>query len=152
MPDGVTQYEMSFPAPLSFDDRSTWLFTAPPQAAPAPPPSPPVSAHPHSPPAADVPMTEAPASPAQARASISAAATSHPTDPTLQDLYQLMSAMRATQLGMQATQIRHDNALYDIQYQLHEQSEQIGAIEEKLRDYRFYDEYGYYPGPSCPRG
>ena len=73
-------------------------------------------------------------------------------------LYQLVSSMQAmqvdmrtTQLAMRTTQIHHDDILYDIQYQLSEHSERVAAIEDELRDWRFYEEHGFYPGPSSPQ-
>ena len=86
------------------------------------------------------------------------ASTSQPTDPSIRDLYQLISGMqamqvdmRATQLAMRTTQIHHDDILYDIQHELSEQSERVAAIEDELRDWRFYDEHGYYSGPYPPQ-
>ena len=94
----------------------------------------------------------------QVHASTSAAQTSQPTDPSISDLYQLVSSMQAmqvdmrtTQLAMRTTQIHHDDILYDIQYQLSEHSERVAAIEDELRDWRFYEEHGFYPGPSSPQ-
>ena len=94
----------------------------------------------------------------QMHAYTSAAQTSQPTDPFIRDLYQLISSMqamqvdmRATQLAMRTTQIHHDDILYDIQHELSEQSERVAAIEDELRDWRFYDEHGYYSGPYPPQ-
>jgi hypothetical protein len=74
-----------------------------------------------------------------------------PTDPTVHDLYQLISDMRTmqidmrtTQLAMRTTQIHQDDILYDIQYELSEQSERVAAIEDELRDWRWY-EYDFDP-------
>jgi hypothetical protein len=72
MPDERTMYRLPFPVPLSFTDRSTWLFSrsprtthTPPRATRTPPPPPPplIPSHPPSP--QDVEMADAPPSPPQ---------------------------------------------------------------------------------------
>jgi hypothetical protein len=143
MPDGSANYQLPLSAPLSFEDRSTWLFTRPaPARASAPPP-----------PEEDEDMPDATTHTPQMHAS-----TSQPTDPSIRDLHQLISSMqamqvdmRATQLAMRTTQIHHDDILYDIRQELSEQSERVAAIEDELRDWRFYDEHGYYSGPYPPQ-
>jgi len=148
MPDGSANFRLPISAPLSLEDRSTWLFTRPAPTRASTPSSP----------EEDEAMPDVTTPTPQVHASTSAAQTSQHTDPSISDLYQLVSSMQAmqvdmrtTQLAMRTTQIHHDDILYDIQYQLSEHSERVAAIEDELRDWRFYEEHGFYPGPSSPQ-
>jgi hypothetical protein len=123
MPDGTRDHRLPFPAPLSFEDRSTWLFTGPRVAPPPPPPA----AHV---PIPDVVMTDAPSSsqPVHAYASTagpssSSAARTYPlSDPTIMDVYRLVYDMREEQGAV-----------------LRDLTDRVSAIEGELRDWRWYE-------------
>ncbi|XP_078152560.1 uncharacterized protein LOC144547731 [Carex rostrata] len=118
MPNGI-EYRLPFEAPLSFTDRSTWLFTAPPPPQ-APPPPPPVT---------DAPMTDAPSSSHQVHDTSTAEAGSYPANPTLQDVYRLMH-------DMSDSQREHGVILRDIQHQMRDYGGRIQVIEDELHDWR----------------
>ena len=124
MPDGTREHRLPFSAPLSLEDRSTWLFTGP-RVAPPPPP----------PPAADVPMPDVVmadipsssqpghASTSTAGLSFSTAAHTYPlSDPTIMDVYRLVYDMRQEQGAI-----------------LRDLTDRVSAIEGELRDWRWYD-------------
>jgi hypothetical protein len=112
---------LPFPVHLSYDDESTWLFTGPPpEQVPAPEQVP----HP-SPVHGDVHMADAPPSHPQFQASSSHAGPSYPppiADPSIGDVYRLVYDMRQ----------EHGAILHDL-------DRRVGAIEEELRDWRWYD-------------
>jgi hypothetical protein len=187
MPDDRTFYPIPFPVTLSFTDRSTWFFLQPPQAADPPRSPTPVQVHTPSHHDEDVEMEDAHTSPQQMHtspptaagpspqhmhtspttaagpshhhASTSTAAGAHtpPRDPTLRDLYRMISAMQATQLDILSTQSHIQHAmreqadeLADMRMDLTSQSSRIRTIEEQIRDWRFFQQHGHWPPAPAP--
>ena len=87
-----------------------------------------------------------------------AAGPSAPPDPTLRDLYSLIFAMQDTQLDIlssqshiQASLLEQADDLSDMRMDLILQSSRIKAIENQMRDWRFFQEHWHWPPPPPPQ-
>lgn len=106
-------------------DTSTWLITVPP------------------PPASDIPSSSTQTPPSQS-------ARPHLADPSLRDLYSLMTDIRDTQVeqGRHIRAIQEDTALHserldELSGHMFDYAQRLGDIEDQFRDWRFDPSYDY---------
>lgn len=128
-----TTRRLPFAAPIDLEDHSTWLIDNP-----LPPPPPPRHAR-ATPSSSTQPATDIPSS-----STATAPQGTYPADPTLRDLYSLMTDIRDTQqeqgahiLEIQRQTFLHTERLDQLSGHMSDYAARLGDIEDQFRDWRF---------------